>query len=138
MRSSLIQAAEMSSLQPLDPPRRRFVVRSEAQLANELTEAQKDAARIEPALEQFNQILRAGEEDRQREIVPRWQAGYDLAFGRVLANIVRAEGYNAMLAQAKRGLKFEQSENNTWLLNPSEEVAGGSRLERDAKRRTSI
>ncbi len=103
LRSALVQAAEMSWLQPLESPRRRFVVLSEAQLANDLTDAQKDAARIEPTLRQLCEILRAGEEDRPREIVARWQAGFDLAMGRVLANKVRAEGYNLMLRRPNEG-----------------------------------
>jgi hypothetical protein len=133
VRSSLVQAAQLSALQPLDTPRLRFVVRSEAQLASELTEAQKDAARIEPALEQLNQLFKAGEADRPKETVPRWQAGYDLAYGRVLASKVRAEGYNAVLAEAKRGMKFSDPKYNTWQLRPSDEISGGSRLQRDAE-----
>jgi hypothetical protein len=133
MRQALSEASQMSWLQPLDEPRRRFVVRSESQFARDLTEAQKDAARIEPALEQLSQILLSGQRGRAREIVPRWQVGYDLAMGRVLATKVRAEGYNVMLAQAKGGLKFTKGANNTWRLNPSEEVRGGSRLARDAE-----
>ena len=50
-------------------------------------------------------MLQQGEADREKETVMRWQAGYDLAMGRTLAAKVRTEGYNAMLAAAKRGLK---------------------------------
>jgi hypothetical protein len=134
LRQALIEASQMSQLRPLEAPRRRFVVRSEAQFASELTEAQKAAARVEPALEQLSQILASGEEARGKEIVPRWQAGYDLAMGRVLATKVRAEGYNAMLAQAKRGIKFTDPKNNTWKLSPSIEVGGGNRLQRESER----
>ena len=67
------------------------------------------------------------------EIVPRWQAGYDLALGRVLANKVRAESYNSMLAQAKRGMKFQDDRNNTWQLQPADQISVGSRLEREAE-----
>jgi hypothetical protein len=111
----------------------RFVVRSEAQLVAELTEAQKDAARLEPALERLFQILKIGMDDRPREIVPRWQAGFDLALGRVLANKVRAESYNAMLAQAKRGLKFQDAKNNTWILRPDGEISVGSRVAKESE-----
>jgi hypothetical protein len=133
MRSSLIQAAQLSWLQPLEQPRQRFVVRSEAELSQDLTEAQKEAARIQPALEQLDQLLKSGQDDRPKEIVPRWQASYDLAVGRVLANRVRADAYNSMLAQAKRGMKFSNEKNNTWLLNPADEVSSGSRLQADAE-----
>jgi hypothetical protein len=109
------------------------MVESEAQLARDLTEAQKDAARIQPALEQLDQLLKTGADDRSKEIVPRWQAGYDLALGRVLANKVRTEGYNARLAEAKRGLKFRDERSNTWQLNPSNDVPSGGRLPADAQ-----
>lgn len=132
-RAALLRAAEQTALNPLETPRRRFVVRSEAALAADLTEAQKDAARLEPAFRQLYDILSTGVEDRPREIVPRWQAGFDLAMGRVLANKVRAESYNAMLAQAKRGMKFQSPENNTWVLVPDREISVGSRLARDAE-----
>jgi hypothetical protein len=133
MRSALVRAAEVSSLETLEQPRKRFVVRSEAAFASELTEAQKAAARLEPTFQQLHQILQTGEAERPREIVPRWQAGFDLALGRVLANKVRAEGYNAMLAKAKRGLKFEDANHNTWQLAEVEPISGGSRLQRDAE-----
>jgi hypothetical protein len=133
LRSALVRAAEQTALDPLDSPRLRFVVRSEAQLVAELTEAQKDAARLEPALERLFQILKIGMDDRPREIVPRWQAGFDLALGRVLANKVRAESYNAMLAQAKRGLKFQDAKNNTWILRPDGEISVGSRVAKESE-----
>ncbi|MCA9242217.1 MAG: VWA domain-containing protein, partial [Planctomycetales bacterium] len=134
LRSALIRAAQLSWITPLDQPRRRFVVSSEAALAAALTDAQKDAARLEPAFKALYEVLLSGEPERKLEIVPRWQAGYDLAMGRVLANRVRAEGYNAMLAQAKRGLQFAKGDSNTWILTPVEAVQGGSRLERFAER----
>jgi hypothetical protein len=132
MRRALVEAAQMSALQPLESPRRRFVVRSEAQFVSELTDAQKDAARIQPELERLAQILSSGQQARNKEIVPRWQAGYDLALGRVLAAKVRAQGYNAMLALAKRGLAFTTQPNNTWVLSPTGAVTGGNRMEQEA------
>lgn len=132
-RSSLIQAAQMSWLSPLEDPRQRFLFQDEARFAQELTEAQKNAAKIEPFVSQLYEVLKSGIADREKETSPRWQAGFDLAIGRVLAVKVRTETYNAMLAQAKQGLKFENPENNTWQLIPADEVTAGSRHERDAK-----
>ncbi len=132
-RSSLIQAAQMSWLSPLEDPRQRFLFQDEARFAQELTEAQKDAAKIEPFVAQLYEVLKSGTTDREKETSPRWQAGYDLAIGRVLAVKVRTETYNAMLAQAKQGLKFQNPQNNTWQLVPADEVTAGSRHERDAK-----
>ncbi len=128
-RSSLVQAAEQSWITPLEQPRVRFVVRDEAGFASELTEAQKSAAKLEPATRPLYELLKQGESDRQKETVPRWQAGYDLAMGRVLAVRVRSEAYNEMLARAKRGMKFANPANNTWMLIPSSKITAGSQLE---------
>ena len=64
------------------------------------------------------ETLSQGEKDRPRLTVPRWQAGYDLSMGRVLALKVRTEGYNAMLAKAKQGMRFQDPKNDTWELVP--------------------
>jgi len=118
----------------MESPTLKFVKRSEPELANALTEAQKDAAKIEPKIEALYGILKLGEADREKENALRWQAGYDLAMGRILAVKVRTETYNAMLAQAKRGLKFKEEKNNTWVLEPSDEISVGSQLEKLADR----
>ncbi len=133
-RIALIKAAEMSSVTAMDNPRLRFEKRDEAAFANALTEAQKDAAKLEPKIAPLAQTLELGESEREKETSLRWQAGYDLALGRVLAVKVRAEGYNAMLAQAKRGMKFEDEKNNTWMLEPSDEVSTGSQMARSAEK----
>ncbi|MEK6236891.1 MAG: VWA domain-containing protein, partial [Planctomycetales bacterium] len=78
------------------------------------------------------ETLKAGESDRANLTRPRWQAGYDLAIGRSMAAVVRNEGYNAMLAEAKNGKKFD-GKNNTWILNHSDEVSVSSSLEKLAK-----
>jgi hypothetical protein len=105
-RSALLTAAQRSWVTPLEDPELRFVLRDEASFANALTEAQKGAARLAPQVGQLYELLQRGEADRDRELSPRWQAGYDLAMGRVLAVKVRTEAYNAMLARAKRGMEF--------------------------------
>lgn len=127
-RMSLVKAAEMSQLGQLEAPNLRFLKVEEAAFTNALTEAQKAAAVLEPRLNTLFEVLRLGESDRAKETVPRWQAGFDLAFGRVLAAKVRAEGYNAMLAAAKRGLKFSDAKNNTWILEPADEFTTGSQM----------
>ena len=133
-RASLIQASQRSWITPMESPTLRFVKTSEPALVIALTEAQKDAAKIEPKIESLFQILKLGEADRDKENSLRWQAGYDLAMGRLLAVKVRTESYNAMLAQAKRGLKFKEEKNNTWVLEPSDEISVGSQLEKMAAR----
>ena len=127
-RAALVKSSQMSWVTPLGRPQLDFPKRNEADLANRLTEAQKAAAQLEPRMEMLYQILKLGEEDRENETSLRWQAGFDLAMGRVMAVKVRTEAYNAMLAKAKRGMKFEDAKNDTWELKPSEDISIGSQL----------
>jgi hypothetical protein len=53
--------------------------------------------------------------------------------GRVLAVKVRTEGYNAMLAKAKQGLRFSDAQNDTWQLVPADEISVGTALEKLAQ-----
>ncbi|MDA1050979.1 MAG: VWA domain-containing protein [Planctomycetota bacterium] len=132
-RASLLKTAQLSWMNQLESPRLRFVKQSEADLATALAEAQKGAAKLEPQLAGLYGMLELGEADRAKEASPRWQAGYDLAVGRVMAAKVRAEGYNAMLALAKRGLKFSNEKNNTWVLRHDDEISTGSQLAKAAQ-----
>jgi hypothetical protein len=127
-RASLLMASKKSWVQTLDEPVLRFVKRSEPELANALSEAQKVPAKAEPALLDLYNILKEGEADRARETTLRWQAGYDLAMGRILASLVRVQAYNALLAEAKRGMPFKDGNNNTWVLVPSDDITIDSRL----------
>ena len=132
LRQALINAARVSRVGTLERPQTRFVKRNEAAFAGELGRAQQAAARIEPKLAMLYEILQQGEAGRENETSLRWQAGFDLALGRVLAHKVRAETYNAMLAQAKRGMLFRDPKNNTWVLAPSSDVTVGSKWQREA------
>ena len=127
-RSALVQAARMTWLETLENPRVRFVARNEAALVNLLTEAQKNAAKLEPKIDSLCQTLQQGEKTREDELAPRWRAGYDLAYGHALAAKVRTETYNGMLAMTKRGMKFQNEKNNTWILKPTNKISTGSQL----------
>lgn len=128
MRSALVQAAQMSWLESIEQPTLTFVKRDEADFVVALTNAQRESAKFSPKIDQLFQVLRIGEADREKETSPRWQAGYDLAYGRVLAAKVRTETMNAMLAEAKRGLKPKDPKSNTWTLVPSDQVTVDSQL----------
>ena len=132
-RSALVQASQLSASIELNSPRVRFVKTNEGAFANALLEAQKAAARIEPAINTIYEVLKAGEVDRPKETTPRWQAGYDLAYGRILAIKTRVEGYNAMLDQAK-SRKFDNPQSNTFVLAKSREVNGSSQLKAMGKK----
>ncbi len=133
-RIALIEAAQMSMVAQMENPQYRFVKSSEAEFVNAVSEAQKQAASLEPKIEMLYQKLQLGESDRPQETNARWQAGYDLAMGRVMAVKVRTEAYNAMLAQAKTGLKFKNEKNNTWVLKPANNITVGSQLEKMANK----
>ncbi len=99
-----------------------------------LSQAQLGAAQIEPGLEAAYNILAKGEADRGNLIKPRWQAGFDLAMGRILAAKSRVEGYNAMLAALKRGKSFANEGSTRWVLTPAEETEAGSAVKKIGER----
>ena len=133
LRQALVTAAQMQPAAGLSRPQTRFVRREEAQLVGDLTRAQQDAAKLEPTLVRMAQTLEPGMSSRETEESPRWKAGFDLAMGRVLAQKVRTETYNAMLAKAKRGMPFKEPKNNTWVLQPSDEISVGSKWKTEAE-----
>lgn len=130
---ALVEASSKTWISPIDDPQLRFRRRDEADLARQLTAAQQQAAKLEPKARDLLTTLTQGKNDREKLTEPRWQAGYDLAMGQVLALKVRTEGYNTMLAKAKRGMKFQNPKNDTWDLVGSNEVTSGSALEKEAK-----
>ena len=133
-RKALINAANMQQLGQMDSPTLEFVKSDEAAFATALSNAQQQAAALEPKINGLYETLKLGEGDRDTETVLRWQAGYDLAMGRTLAAKVRTEAYNAMLAAAKRGLKFKDPKNNTWIMVPADEISVGSQYSKLADR----
>ena len=78
--------------------------------------------------------MATGEPDRDKLTKPRWQAGYDLAMGRILAAKSRVEGYNAMLAALKRGKSFENEGSTRWVLTPAVETEAGSAVKKIGER----
>jgi len=137
-RQALVRAAEFSQTGTLEQPQLFFPRTDEARFVRRVSEAQKDAAFVEPELRRLVAILETGERDRRKEEVARWQAGFDLALGRALSAKLRAESYNQLLALAKTKLKFDPPvndktpQNNTWVLQPSSEVGASSRAKQAA------
>jgi hypothetical protein len=131
---SLVEAAKSSEVAPMDSPRLEFPRRDDGALALLFGEAQKKAAFLQPKIDALYGILVAGLPDREKIKERRWQAGYDLAMGRVLAIKVRTDSYNIMLAQAKAGMKFKDPKNDTWKLTPDDDISEvGSQTEKLAK-----
>lgn len=131
-REQLLIASRESNVKAMDNPALRFVKKDEGTLSNLITEAQKASASLGPKLNTVLSILKQGEADRPKLTGPRWQAGFDLSMGRLLAAVVRTDGYNMMLAQAKASKPFKDPKNNTWVLEPSTEISTGSSAQKQA------
>ncbi|MFN9911772.1 MAG: VWA domain-containing protein [Pirellulaceae bacterium] len=138
LRMALLQATQLSRVGTLSRPKTVFIKRDEAVFTKELTEAQLESARLYPELAQMCEVLAEGDKFRNRETSPRWLASFELSYGTALAAKVRAESYNAMLAKAKRGMNFENTESNTWNLKPSDRMSVDSKLEKEAKLAKSL
>ena len=70
-----------------------------------------------PPVDQLHDILLKRRIDRAKLTSPRWQAEFDLAIGRCLANKARLDGYNSMIAALKRGKTFQNPEAKTGCSN---------------------
>ena len=92
--------------------------------------AHRAAAIVEPRLQDLYGTLKLA--NTVKLTGARWQAGYDLAMGRVLAMMVRTSTYNTILAKAKGGMKFEKDDSDTWVLVAADEVTATSALEKMA------
>ncbi|MFM8537025.1 MAG: vWA domain-containing protein [Planctomycetaceae bacterium] len=130
-KKALVEAAGKSELQPVSAVQTEFPRRDDAQLSASFSEAQKEVARLQPAIDAIHRSLAAGVGDREKIREKRWQAGFDLAMGRVLAAKIRADAYNEVLGQAKSGLVFKHPDSDTWELAPSDELGAiSSRMEK--------
>jgi hypothetical protein len=132
-KKALVEAARSTEIEPMESPVMTFPKRDEPSLAALLSEAQKAAAKAQPRIDALHATLTTGQSGRDSIKERRWQAGYDLALGRVLAAKVRTDAYNQMLAQAKLGMKFQDEKSDTWQLEPSDEVTVGSQTEKLAR-----
>ncbi|RLS76351.1 MAG: VWA domain-containing protein [Planctomycetota bacterium] len=138
-KKALVEAAKSSEISPMDKPRLDFPRQDDGALALLLSEAQKKAAVLAPKIDAMYGALAAGLPDRDKISEKRWQAGFDLALGRVLALKVRTDAYNMMLAQAKTGMKFKDAKSDTWVLQPSDDVSNvGSQTEKLAKQSKAL
>jgi len=128
---ALVEAARSSEVAPMVSPLLEFPRRDDGALAQLLGDAQKKAAVLQPKIDALYGLLAAGLSDRDKVEEKRWQAGYDLALGRVLALKVRTDAYNIMLAQAKAGMKFKDPKNDTWRLEVDDDISAvGSQTEK--------
>jgi hypothetical protein len=132
-KQSLVTAATATNLAPMESPETHFPKKSEGELAALFTQAQRAAALLEPRIDNVLGVLDRGLSDRDEIEEKRWQAGFDLAMGRLLALKVRTVAYNLMLAQAKSGMRFQNPKSDTWVLVPSRELTVGSKIDKLAE-----
>lgn len=121
-KRALVEAAGMYEVPQMVLPETTFPRKSEGEFVALLGEAQKTAASLQPKIDAIYEKLKEGLPDRERLREKRWQAGFDLALGRVLAAKVRTDAYNKTLAKAKQGLKFQDPKSDTWVLEASPDV----------------
>lgn len=129
-RMALHNAAKVTAVEFPQLPQVTFVKRDEAQLANELARSQQLAAKLEPGVNRLYDAIEKGEKDRPKLTSARWQAAFDVAMGRAAAAKSRVDGYNAMLAELKRGKNFENATSNTWELSTAEVTESTSALKK--------
>ncbi len=107
--------------------------KDEAALARTIKTAQEAAAVVDQPIQRLYDTLIVGESDRPALTGVRWQAAYDLAMGQTLATKARLDGYNAMLAIIKQGKAFANPDSKRWVLEPADEIAAASPLDKMAK-----
>ncbi|MBL8826176.1 MAG: VWA domain-containing protein [Planctomycetaceae bacterium] len=75
----------------------------EGRKAQAILRAQRPAALVQPQLDELYAELKKGEADSAKLTEPRWQAAFDLAFGRISAAKARADAYMFQLAAIRNG-----------------------------------
>ena len=133
-KKALHNAAQMERVRFFAPGIAEFTVTDQAKLANEVLRSQQSIAAGSLPVRNLYEALKLGEADREKLEGARWQASYDLAMGRASANYVRLDSANTMLADVKTGMKFENPDNNTWTIEPANEINSGSAHKRLAER----
>ena len=131
--SALVKAASLSRARYSPPRMSEFMSGDEARLARDVQRIQQSVAISSLPIEELYEILKEGETDRDK-LNTRWKADFDLAYGRTLAVNVRLRGANTMMGNLKQGLKFENPDNNVWVLVPNEKVDTGGTDRRMAER----
>jgi len=121
-KRALVEAAAMYELPQMSSPETTFPRKSEGDFIALLDKAQETAASLQPRIDTLYEKLKEGLPDRGKLREKRWQAGYDLSLGRVLAVKVRTDAYNKILAKAKQGLKFTNPKSDTWVLELSDDA----------------
>jgi hypothetical protein len=138
-RAVLVEAAKLPRVSIEGSPTSHFpknvdAKNAEAKMAKQMTDAQRFAARNQQNVDRLHEILKDGESDRAKLNSPRWQAEFDLAYGRVLANKARLDGYNSMIAALKRGKNFTNPASKEWVLESADNFETESPIRKMAEK----
>jgi hypothetical protein len=131
-RAALCEAAKQPKVTIEGSPETRFAKAAEAKMAKKQSQAQQFAASNSLPVNRLAGILTTGEGDREKLTGLRWQAEFDLAIGRALANKARLDGYNSMIAALKRGKPFQNPNSKEWILEPADSYETDSTIKRMA------
>jgi hypothetical protein len=115
IKSALVKACQIP-LSIIFDQKTEFTAFSEGDFSKQLTEAQNFSAKLEPKIDQIYNLLKSVESIAKNLDDKRWLVSYNLAMGRILATKCRVELYNNMLAEAKAGLKKQDTKSNSWTL----------------------
>lgn len=133
-KAGLLQAAIDGQIDNVPELQLAFRADDDTILRQQITEAQKPAADYKYHIDKMFAIMDPASKGRDSLKEPRWRASFDLAMGRLLANIVRTYGYNVMLANMKSSPRAFQTEgNNFWQLVSSKEIESGPTVRKAAE-----
>lgn len=133
-RKALVEAARQPKLEIPATLRTDFAKAAQAEIVRQATDAQKLPALALKKVDTLYTLLREGEAARAQVDSPRWQAGYDLAMGQVLAAKARLDGYVELLAALKRGKSFQNEASTMWMLVPGQETDTSSSVRKLGER----
>lgn len=133
-KAALVAAAKLPRVDVLKSPPTSFFKRNEADLKRQVVGAQRESAKLSPEIDKMADLLLAGEGDRAKLTEPRWQAGFDLALGRILAVKARCDVYAGVLAALNRGKEFANPEHKTWTLTQADAFEGDSKNQKTAEK----
>lgn len=103
-KQALLTAAKLQYVSPL-PNDVILTIDTSTEVAktNAIIRAQRPAALVQTPLETLHAELKKGEADSAKLTEPRWQAAFDLAYGRACAAKARADAYMFQLAAIRNG-----------------------------------
>ncbi|MBX7075320.1 MAG: VWA domain-containing protein [Pirellulales bacterium] len=136
LRQAILNAVDVTlAREAKGTPRLEFEPTGE-NFQDQLREAQQTVAFnsiiVQAALVGFG--AKGLESEYEQEDSPRWQAWYDLTYGRLLAMQLRCAEYNFTCAEMKgKGADFVDTKSNRWTFRPAEHYRSGAAAGKQAE-----